>query len=51
MLYHPFERENYYQNKAIFNGLCSINKLPKIKKRGYGINLDEYKSMGSHWKA
>ena len=27
------------------------NRLPKIKERGYVINFDEYKSVGTHWIA
>ena len=34
-----------------FNGVYSRNNLPKIKARGYLINFDEYKSIGTHWIA
>ena len=49
---HPltnFEMQLFYQNEPIFNGVCSGNKLPKIKDEEYVINLDEYKSIGTHW--
>ena len=59
---HPltdFEIQKYYQNcaqlclknKTKFNGLYSRNSLPKIKDGAYVINLDEYKSIGTHWIA
>ena len=54
MLPHPlttFEIQKYYQNKPKFNGVCSRNNLPKIKDGAYVINLDEYKSIGTHWIA
>ena len=31
-----------------FNGVHSRYKLPKIKDGAYVINLDEYKSIGTH---
>ena len=46
-----FEIQKYYQNEPKFNGICSRNKLPKIKDGEYVINLDEYKSIGTHWIA
>ena len=33
------------------NGVYSRNNLPKIKDGAYIINLDEYKSIGTHWIA
>ena len=54
MPHHPltnFEIQKYYQNEARFNGICSRNNLPKIKDGAYVINLDEYKSIGTHWIA
>ena len=39
----------YYQNEAKFNGVFSRNSLPKIKNGTYVINLDEYKSIETHW--
>ena len=35
----------------MFNGFYSRNSLPKIKDRTYVINLDEFKSIGTHWIA
>ena len=34
-----------------FNSIYTRNKLPKTKDGAYGINLGEYKSIGSHWIA
>ena len=52
---HPvtnFELEMYYQNEPRFNGAFSRNNLPKkIKDGAYGINLDEYSDVGTHWIA
>ena len=39
------------QKLPTFNGIYSKNNLPKIKKGAYVINLDEYKSVGTHWIA
>ena len=39
------------QKLPTFNGVYSKNNLPKIKKGAYVINLDEYKSVGTHWIA
>ena len=33
------------------NGVYSRNNLPKIKDGAYVINLDEFKSVGTHWIA
>ena len=33
------------------NGVYSRNNLSKIKDGEYIINLDEYKSIGTHWIA
>ena len=49
---HPFtnfEIQKYYQDKPKFNGLYLRNNLHKIKDGPYVINLDEYKSIGTHW--
>ena len=46
-----FGIKKYYQNEPKFNGVYSKNNLPKIKDVAYVINLDEYKSVGSHWIA
>ena len=35
----------------MFNGFYSRNSLPKIKDQTYVINLDEFKSIGTHWIA
>ena len=52
---HPltnFEIQKYYQNEPRFNGVFSINNLPKkIKDGAYVINLDEYADVGTHWIA
>ena len=53
MLSHPlttFEVQKYYQHEFRFNGVSS-NNLPKIKDGVHVINLDEYKSIGTHWVA
>ena len=52
MLLHPltnFEIHMYYQNEPKFIGVYSRNNLPKIKNWVYIINLDKFKSVGSHW--
>ena len=51
---HPltnFEIQKYYENETKFNGVYSINNLPKIKDGAYVINLDEYESIETHWIA
>ena len=48
---HPltnFAREKYYQNRPTFNDVYSRNNLPKIKSGAYVINLEEFKSIGTH---
>ena len=40
-----------YENNAHQNGVYSRNNLPKAKDGAYVINLDEYKSIGTHWIA
>ena len=48
---HPlanFEIQKY-QNEPKFNGVYSRNNLCEIKDGAYEINLDEYKSIGTHW--
>ena len=37
--------------KCKFNGTYSRNNLIKIKDRAYAINLDKFKSKGTHWLA
>ena len=58
--FHPlmnFDIQKYYQNESKLNGVYSRNNLPKIKdgayviNRAYVINLDEYKSIETHWIA
>ena len=54
MVPHPltsFEIQKYYQNEHKFNGVYWRNNLPKIKDGAYVINLDEVKSIGTHWMA
>ena len=46
-----FETQKYYRNKPKFNGVYSRNNLPKIKDGAYVINLDQFKSIGTHWIA
>ena len=51
---HPltnFEIQKYYENELKFNGIYSRNNLIKIKDETYVINIDEYKSIGTHWIA
>ena len=45
-----FEIQKYYQNKLRFNGVFTINNLPKkIKDGAYVTNLDEYADIDTHW--
>ena len=46
-----FEIQNNYHNEPKFNGVYSIINLPKIKDGAYVINLDGFKSIGTHWIA
>ena len=46
-----FEIQKYYQNETKFDSVYSRNNLPKIKDGAYVINLDEFKSIGTHWIA
>ena len=46
-----FRIQKYYENEPKFNGVYSRNDLPKINGGVYMINLDEYKSIGTHWIA
>ena len=51
---HPlpnFEIQKYHQNKSKFNGVFSRIDLSKIKDEAYKINLDEYESIKTHWRA
>ena len=54
MLPHPltnFKIQNYYQNEPIFSGIYLRNNLPKIKDEAHVTNLDEFKSIQTHWIA
>ena len=45
---HPltnFDIQKYCQSEPKFNGVYS----PKIKDEAYIINIDEFKSIGTHW--
>ena len=46
-----FEIQKYNQNKLKFDGIYSRSNLPKTKDGAYVINLDERKSMETHWIA
>ena len=46
-----FEIQKYYQKEPKSNGVYSRNNLTKIKDGAYVINLDEFKSIGTHWIA
>ena len=51
---HPltnFEIQKYYHNEPKFNGFYLRNNFPKIRDGAYLINLDEFKSIGTHWIA
>ena len=39
----------YYKNEQKFKSIYSRNCLPKIKDRTYVINLEEEKTLGTHW--
>ena len=46
-----FEIQKYYENEPKFNGAYSRNNLLKINDWTYVINLDEFKSISTHWIA
>ena len=51
---HPltsFEKQKCYQNEPKVKGVFSRNNLPKIKYGKHVTNLDELKSIGTHWIA
>ena len=51
MAHHPltnFETQKYYENEHKFSGIYSRYDLSEIKNGAYLINLDEYKSIGTH---
>ena len=41
--------QKYYQNEPKFNDAYSRNNLSKIKDGAYVKNVDEFKSIGTHW--
>ena len=43
-----FELPKYYKIEPKYNNLPKRNNLPKIKDETYVINLDEFKSIGTH---
>ena len=47
-LFTNFEIQKYYQNELKFNGVYSRKDLPKIKDGAYVININEFKSIGTH---
>ena len=54
MLLQPltnFEIQKYHLNDGKFNGVYSRNNLLKTNYGAYVINLDEYKSLTTHWIA
>ena len=46
-----FEIPEYHQNEPKLNGAYSRNNRPKVKNVAYVINLDESKSIETHWIA
>ena len=50
MARHPVENFEIqkYENEPKFDGAYSRNNSPKRKDGAYIINLEEYKSIGSH---
>ena len=46
-----FVIQKYYQTEPKLNGVYSRNDLLKIKDGAYVINLNEFKSIGTHWIA
>ena len=48
---HPLtnvEIQKYYQNEPKFSNVYSRINLPEIKDGAYVINIDKYKSIGTH---
>ena len=41
--------KNVLKTKKRFQGVCSRDNLPKLKKGAYVINLDHSKNTGTHW--
>ena len=46
-----FEIQKYFENEPKFNSIYSRNNLSKIKDGANTINLDDLKSIGTHWIA
>ena len=46
-----FEMQKYHQNQPKFNGFIQEIINQKIKDGAYVINLDEFKSIETHWIA
>ena len=46
-----FKTQKYYQNEPKFIGFYLRNNLPEMKDKAYVINLDEFKSIETHWIA
>ena len=46
-----FAIQKYYQTEPKLNGVYSRNDLLKIKDGAYVINLNEFKSIETHWIA
>ena len=46
-----FEIQKNYENQPKFNVIYSRNNLSTTKDRTYIINFEEYKSLGTHWRA
>ena len=46
-----FEIQKYYQNVPKFKGVYSRNNFTKIKNGTFIIQLDEFKSIRTHWIA
>ena len=44
-----FELQKYYQNEPKYNGVYARNNSVRTKDEAYVINLDEFKSIGTHW--
>ena len=46
-----FEIQKYFENEPKFNCIYSRNNLSKIKDGANTINLDDLKSIETHWIA
>ena len=45
------DRKILHKNKTKFSEVYSRNNLPRLKNRVYVINLNQYKSIETHWIA